>query len=53
MEVVVSADTALGPGALVDPDLLAARAPGAGLSRLSVPGNLASGRIEVMNLTLP
>jgi len=53
VEVVVSADTALGPGALVDPDALAARPPGAGLSRLSVARNLASGRIEVMELTLP
>lgn len=53
VEVVVSADTALPPGALVDPDLLAARAPGAGLSRLVAPRSLATGRIEVMNLTLP
>lgn len=53
VEVVVSADTALGPGALVDPDTLAARPLGAGLSRLTVARNLASGRIEVMELTLP
>ncbi|MGM9480231.1 hypothetical protein ACS5PN_03460 [Roseateles sp. NT4] len=53
VEIVISADTALAPGALVDPDLLAARAPGAGLSRLTATRNLASGRIEVMNLTLP
>ena len=53
VEVVISADTALAPGALVDPDLLAARAAGGSLSRLTAPRNLASGRIEVMNLTLP
>lgn len=53
VDVIVSAETALAPGALVDPDLLAARVLGAGLSRLIVPRNLASGRIEVMNLTLP
>lgn len=53
VDIVVSADITLAPGALVDPDLLAARPLGAGLSRLIVPRNLASGRIEVMNLTLP
>ncbi|WP_457442292.1 hypothetical protein [Roseateles sp. P5_E4] len=53
VDIVVSADTTLAPGALVDPDLLADRPLGAGLSRLIVPRNLASGRIEVMNLTLP
>ena len=44
VDVIVSADTALAPGMLVDPDLLAARVLGAGLSRLIVPRNLASGR---------
>jgi hypothetical protein len=53
VDIVVSADTTLPPGTLVDPDLLATRPLGAGLSRLIVPRNLASGRIEVMNLTLP
>jgi hypothetical protein len=53
VEIVVSVDTALAPGAIVDPDLLAARDEGAGLSRLVVPRSLASGRIELINLTLP
>lgn len=53
VDIVISADTALAPGALVDPDQLAARAAGPGLSRLTAPRRLASGRIDLVNLTLP
>jgi hypothetical protein len=53
VEVVVSIDTALAPGALVDPDALADAPDGPGIARLVVPRAIASGRVETLALNVP
>lgn len=56
VEIVVSVDTGLAPGALVDPDVLAEVADpplGLGIARLTVARTMASGRIETLTLNLP
>lgn len=52
-EIVVTVDTALVPGALVDPDALAAAKEGVGIGRLIVARAIASGRVESLSLNVP
>jgi len=56
VEIVVSVDTGLAAGGLVDPDVLADMADpplGLGIARLTVARTMASGRIETLALNLP
>jgi hypothetical protein len=56
VEIVVSVDTGLAAGALVDPDVLAEVADpplGLGIARLTVARTIASGRIDHLALNLP
>lgn len=52
-EIVITVDTTLAPGALVDPDLIADAPEGAGIARLVVARAIASGRIETLSLNVP